>query len=198
MKLAGPHLQSEVMCAVPFSARMSQVKWLRHIKVVDKPYLTFQEQRRYLSPKSNEGFFNFEQGPISVITFPSGEQQLLKRGFWTITGLAWSGGGAVRRVEVSTDGGRTWADAQLQDPVLKRAHTRFNFSWRWNGEEAVLMSRCTDELDQVQPTVQEFAKFWGVGIPQVYRTPVNYFGHVNFIQAWQVGRDGSVSNGLPT
>jgi sulfane dehydrogenase subunit SoxC len=183
---------------VPGFEGLYSVKWLHRIKVVDKPYLTFQEQRRYLDPRANQGHFNFEQGPISIITFPSGEQQLSKRGVWMITGLAWSGMGAVRRVEVSTNGGRTWAEAQLQDPVLKRAHTRFNFKWRWEGEEAMLLSRCIDELGQVQPTVEEFAKFWGIGIPQVYRTPVNYFGHANFIQPWNVLRDGSVRNGLAT
>ena len=70
----------------------------------------------------------------SVITRPAGGQRLPGPGFYEITGLAWSGGGALRKVEVSTDVGRTWKEATLQDPVLPKAHTRFTFPWVWDGE----------------------------------------------------------------
>ncbi len=94
----------------------------------------------------------FQWGPKSVITFPSGGQQLPGHGFYQITGLAWSGGGAVRKVEVSTDGGQTWKDAEIRGPVHPMAHTRFGLDWKWDGQECVLQSRCTDELGQVQPS----------------------------------------------
>jgi sulfane dehydrogenase subunit SoxC len=101
-------------------------------------------------------------------------------------GFAWTGSGAVRRVEVSTDGGRTWNDAQLQEPVLPLALARFQFPWTWNGGEAVLQSRCTDEAGQVQPTSAEHTKFWApMGAP-----------HGNMIQPWRITNDGQVLNAL--
>ena len=172
------------------------VKWLRRIKVVDRPYMGYQETSRY-SPRDAKGaWFNFEQGPKSVITRPSGGQHLSRRGFHEITGLAWSGSGKVTKVEVSTDGGRTWKEAQLHDPILRMAHTRFTFGWSWNGEEAVLMSRCTDELNQVQPTLAEFAKFWGSTSAEFLAGTASGGGHSNAIQPWGVRRDGSVYNAI--
>ena len=111
--------------------------------------------------------FGFELGPKAVITRPSGGQRLPGRGFYEITGLAWTGGGVVKRVDVSVDGGRTYKEAQLQEPVLRYAHTRFRFAWEWNGEEAVLQARCTDERGEVQPTIAEAAKNLGV-TPEYY------------------------------
>jgi sulfane dehydrogenase subunit SoxC len=127
-----------------------------------------------------------EQGPKSVITFPSGGQQLTGKGFYTINGFAWSGGGAVRRVEVSVDGGRTWTDAQLPEPALRIALTRFQLPWTWDGRETVLLSRCTDDTGTVQPTMAEHAKFWGIS-----KAP-----HGNAIQPWKIAADGQVRNAL--
>src|SRR2546427_11901298 len=104
-----------------------------------------------LLPNGKARQFLFVMEAKSVISFPSGEQRLPGPGVYEITGLAWSGRGAVRRVEVSTDAGRTWRDATLQTPVLRFAHTRFRFPWRWDGREAVLQSRCTDETGDAQP-----------------------------------------------
>ena len=87
----------------------------------------------------------------SVITFPSGGMQLPGPGHYEISGLAWSGRGRVARVEVSTDGGRRWALAALQEPVLPVCHTRFRHPWRWDGGPAVLQSRCRDETGDAQP-----------------------------------------------
>jgi sulfane dehydrogenase subunit SoxC len=131
--------------------------------------------------------FRFALGPKSVITRPSGGQRLPGHGFYEITGLAWTGGGTVRKVDVSVDGGRTYKEAQLQVPVLPYAHTRFRFGWEWNGEEAMLQSRCTDERGEVQPTIAEAAKILGV-------TP-EYFlqaDHFNGIQPWRVNPDGTI------
>jgi sulfane dehydrogenase subunit SoxC len=180
---------------VPGFEGLYNVKWLRRIKVADQPYVAFQEVSRYTTKDPKSRWFQFEQGPKSVITFPSGEQRLPSRGFYMITGLAWSGGGAIRRVEVSIDGGRTWKDAQLQEPALRIAHARFSLPWNWNGEEAVLLSRCTDELGQVQPSLAEFAKFWGV-TPAGLLADTGGVGHFNVIQPWKVAPDGSVHNAL--
>ena len=98
--------------------------------------------------------------------------------------MAWSGRGLIRRVEISADGGKTWRDAQLQDPVLRFAHTRFRLDWQWDGREAVLQSRCIDETGYVQPTLAELAKVRGL----------NSFYHNNAIQGWRVAADGSIHN----
>jgi sulfane dehydrogenase subunit SoxC len=136
-------------------------------------------------------WFRFELGPKSVITRPSGGQRLPGHGSYEITGLAWTGGGAVRKVEVSVDGGRTYRDAQLQQPLHRYAHTRFRFPWTWRGEEAVLQSRCTDERGEVQPTIAEAAKNLGVKPDYFYEAD-----HFNGIQPWKVNRDGSIQNAL--
>jgi len=164
------------------------VKWLKGIKVVDRPYITYWEHGTFMSNGNTKGQYFMEQGPKSVITFPAGGQKLTGRGYYTIVGFAWtgSGSGTIRRVEVSIDGGRTWNDAQLQQPVLPYALTRFQLPWTWNGGEAVLQSRCTDDAGQVQPTAAEQAKFWApMGGP-----------HGNMIQPWKVTNDGQVLNAL--
>jgi hypothetical protein len=107
-------------------------------------------------------WYFFQSGAKSVITRPSAGLKMPGPGHVQITGLAWSGGGVVRKVDVSTDGGKTWKEATLQAPVLPRAHTRFTFDWAWNGEEAVIMSRCTDELGEVQPSRAALYQYWGI------------------------------------
>jgi sulfane dehydrogenase subunit SoxC len=173
------------------------VKWLRRLKVVDKPYMTISESVWYtaLRPDGKARWFQFEMPPHSVITFPSLGQQLEGHGFCEIKGLAWSGGGAIRRVEVSVDGGKTYHDAQLQEPVHRIAHTRFRFPWTWNGQEAVIQSRCTDELGQVQPSLAELSEALDRPV-DYWQTTTNYTSHVNAIQPWRVKSDGSVQNAL--
>ena len=182
---------------VPGWEGINNVKWLRRIKVVDKPYMGMRESTKYPSLRMDgkARWFQFEMGPKSVITRPSGGQRLTGPGFYEITGLAWSSGGAIRRVEVSTDGGRTWKDAELQGPIHPKAHTRFGLDWEWNGEEAVLKTRSTDERGEVQPTIEEFAKIWNVD-PDYFQLTSNIVGHFNAIQPWKVNRDGSVRNAL--
>jgi sulfane dehydrogenase subunit SoxC len=162
------------------------VKWLRRIKVVDRPYLTRMDGvgQPTLMPDGKARQLQFIMEAKSVITFPSGGQQLPGPGFYEIRGLAWSGHGLVRRVEVSMDGGKTWQDAQLQEPILPLAHTRFQLDWRWDGREAVLQSRCTDESGYVQPTLAALVKVRGLNSV--------YFN--NAIQSWKVAADGSVHN----
>src|SRR6476620_10248640 len=128
---------------VPGWQGINNVKWLRRIDLVDEPYMAMMESTKYPSLKldGKSRWFEFELGPKSVITRPSGGHHLPGSGYYEITGLAWSGGGAIRRVEVSSDGGRSWKDAQLHDPVARKAHTRFSIPWNWNGEECILQSR---------------------------------------------------------
>jgi sulfane dehydrogenase subunit SoxC len=134
-------------------------------------------------------------GPKSVITRPSAGLRMPGPGFYEITGLAWSGGGAIRKVDVSTDGGRRWIAAELQQPVFRHAHTRFVFPWTWDGQEAVLQSRCTDERGDVQPTLTELARLWGVS-PDFFQAPSTQIIHFNAVFPWKVTRDGEVQNAL--
>src|SRR5215471_16429335 len=117
------------------------IKWLRRLEVSDKPYYTREETSKYTDPITTIGkslIFTFTMEAKSVITFPSGEMKLPGAGFYEITGLAWSGRGKIARVEVSTDGGKSWNLAALQDPVLPICQTRFRFPWLWDGTPATL------------------------------------------------------------
>ena len=162
------------------------VKWLRRLTVTDRPYMTRIESVDHtgLLPDGKARRFMFVMEAKSVITFPSGGQRLPGPGFYDISGLAWTGRGRIRRVEVSTDAGKTWRDATLQQPVLPFAHSRFGLPWRWDGREVVLQSRCTDETGYVQPTLRDLVKVRGV----------NSKFHLNAIQSWKVATDGNVSN----
>ena len=127
---------------VPGWEGINNVKWLRRVKVMHQPSMGMRELTRYtrLMPNGKAHWFDFEMGAKSVITRPSGGQRLTDRGFYEITGLAWSGGGSIQRVEVSTDNGRSWMEAELQQPVHRKAHTRFRLAWNWDGGETVLLS----------------------------------------------------------
>jgi sulfane dehydrogenase subunit SoxC len=163
------------------------VKWLRRIEVLDQPAMTRWETAKYtdLMPDGTARQFTFTMDAKSVITHPSGGDALLRPGPYEITGLAWSGRGAIRRVDVTTDGGRTWTRAELQPPVLPRAHTRFRTSWIWSGGDALLASRCEDDTGYVQPARPALVAERGL----------NAGYHQNAIQLWKVGADGQVTNG---
>jgi sulfane dehydrogenase subunit SoxC len=182
---------------VPGWQGINNVKWLRRIDVVDEPYMSMMEVSRYPSLKldGKSRWFEFQLGPKSVITRPSGGYRLPGPGFYEISGLAWSGGGAVRRVEVSADGGRTWKDAEIEGPAYKKAHTRFTAPWTWTGDEVVLQSRCTDDTGEVQPTIAEVAKLWNADL-DFFKNATIVVGDFNAIQPWKVNRDGSVQNAL--
>ncbi len=162
------------------------VKWLRRIRLTDQPYMTREETSKYtdLLPDGRARQFTFTMEAKSVITHPAGGQRLADRGYRQIRGIAWSGRGRVERVDVSTDGGRSWRAAVLQEPVLPLAHTRFRLDWTWSGDEAVLQSRCVDETGYVQPTRD--ALIAARGVRSVY--------HNNAIQSWRIARDGTVEN----
>ena len=162
------------------------IKWLRRLRVVDQPFMTREETSKYtdLMPNGEARQFTFVMDAKSVITRPSSGQRLAGPGFYQISGLAWSGRGSVRGVEVSTDAGRTWTAAQLQEPVLPLAHTRFRFDWKWDGTETTLASLCIDEGGDRQPTREALIAVRGVRSSY----------HNNAIQAWRVLRDGRVEN----
>ena len=175
---------------IPGFEGIFNTKYLRRMKVVDRYYLNYNDYG-HLSQEPVRAALAYQIGPKSVITFPSGGQQLPGRGFYEISGLAWSGGGAVRRVEVSTDGGRSWMDAELKGTVYRMAHTRFGLQWNWDGQETELLSRCTDEIGQVQPLVAQVAEHFDASDDPSFRVP----GLDNTVQTWRVASDGSVHNG---
>ena len=162
------------------------VKWLRKLKLTAQPYMTRDETSKYtdLMPDGTARLFTYEMEAKSVITFPSGGHQLSGAGFHEISGLAWSGRGTIERVEVSTDSGQTWQDAQLQEPRHRIAFTRFRLPWRWEGGEATLLSRCGDDTGYTQPTREALVAVRGM----------NSDYHNNCQKAWKVAADGSVTN----
>ncbi len=161
------------------------IKWIRRIKLGTAPFMTREETSRYtdLMPDGKSRQFTFVMEAKSVITSPSGGQRI-EPGFVEIRGLAWSGLGSVRAVDVSADGGRTWHPTQLQAPVLPRCHTRFRFGWHWNGDETIIQSRCTDETGYVQPTRTALVASRGT----------HSFYHYNAIHSWKIDRQGNVTN----
>jgi sulfane dehydrogenase subunit SoxC len=182
---------------VPGFEGIFNVKWLRRIKVVDRYYMTYNDYG-HLRQDADDAALSYQIGPKSVITFPSGGQQLPDRGFYEISGLAWSGGGAVGRVEVSTDGGRRWTDADIHGTAHRMAHTRFTLQWNWDGTETELWSRATDELGQIQPTRAQVTEFWrpGAVYPGSVDEPFRMTGQDNSIQPWRIASDGSVHNAI--
>ena len=89
--------------------------------------------------------FTFVQEANSVITTPCPENPLVKPGFVEIEGLAWSGRGKVKHVDISFDGGVSWVPANLKGLVLDKSLTRFSLVTKWNGQPWLLQSRSVDE-----------------------------------------------------
>ena len=176
------------------------VKYLRHIKVVDEPYMTWNESMNHSVPRPDLGgksrWYHFQWGPKSVITRPSAGLAMPGKGYVQITGLAWSGAGRVQKVDISTDGGRNWKPAKIQGPVHSKAHTRFTYDWSWDGQEAVIQSRCTDETGDVQPTLAALTDHWGFKLADWQKREKPRAIHFNAIQPWKINRDGSISDAL--
>ena len=171
---------------VPGVQGVSWVKYLRRIEVGDKPYGTKDETIHYvdLLPSGLHRQYSSTQEVKSVVTTPSGGQVLLDKGFYNISGLAWSGRGRIRKVDVSVDGGRTWRAARLEGPVMAKCLTRFNIDWVWDGKPAIVQSRATDESGHVQPTYRQNRSVRGTR--SIY--------HNNSIQSWLVQESGEVKN----
>jgi len=165
----------------------ANVKWIHRLEITDKPAYSKDESGLYSDILADGKIqrFSFHMDVKSVITHPSGQQVLPeKKGFYEISGLAWSGYGKIKTVEISADGGETWAQAQLDSPVLSKSLTRFRLPWHWNGSSTTLLSRATDEMGRVQPTrdiwKDKYASY--------------SFNHYNAIQAWDIATDGVVEN----
>lgn len=163
------------------------IKWLRRIKLGDRPWHHREETSKYtdLMPDGKARQFTFLMEANSVITSPCPERPVKHgKGFHEIRGIAWSGSGRIRRVDVSTDGGDNWRTAELQEPVLSKALTRFRLPWTWDGAPALLQSRAIDESGYVQPTIEQLRKARGV----------NSIYHKNSIHTWRLNADGTVNN----
>ena len=162
------------------------VKWLRRLKVVPAPIMTKDETSRYtdLQADGTSLMFTYPMQVKSVITRPSHGMTLSGAGLHQISGIAWSGGGTIRTVEVTTDGGRTWVEAPLVAPVLRRAVTRFRLPWTWDGRATVLKSRATDDTGAVQPSRDQVLAEHGS----------NVVFHYNGILAWSVAASGEVKH----
>jgi sulfane dehydrogenase subunit SoxC len=162
------------------------IKWLRRLKFATAPFQTYEETAYYteLMRDGKASQFNFVMDVKSVITYPSAGQKLNRQGYHEISGLAWSGNGPVKRVDISTDGGRHWQQAELQKPVMPKCLTRFRMNWNWDGTPLTLQSRCMDDTGQVQPTLKQL----------VSKRGLNSVYHYNAIQSWHVGVNGEVTN----
>ena len=162
----------------------SNVKWLRRIELADRPFMTREETSKYTDPLADGTArqFSFVFDARSIITAPAWPD-VVAPGWIELRGIAWSGRGTIARVEVSTDGGRTWQEARLQAPVLRQAHTRFRHLWRWDGAETEIMSRAVDDTGYVQPTRAALRAARG-------RRARRY--HLNPITAWRIRPNGQV------
>ena len=161
----------------------TNVKWLRRLEVGMQPWMTRWETSKYTDPLANGTArqFSFEMDARSIITSPS-HPRVIPKGWGNVSGLAWSGRGKIRRVEVSTDSGKSWIDAFLHPPVLSKAYTRFSIPFSWDGTPTVLMSRATDDTGYVQPTRERIVAVRGAG--------TDY--HTNHIVGWRIAADGHV------
>ena len=171
------------------------VKFLRRIKLTDAPAMSMYEARTYsqLLPDGKAYRFYFLQEVKSFITHPSPGMTMKGSGFYEISGLAYSGNASITKVEVSADGGQSWAVAALQAPVLSKALTRFRMPWNWDGRPVILQSRATDEAGNVQPTRAALVaeRYQPKNVPP--GTPVAG-EHFNAITSWSIDPRGEVTN----
>jgi sulfane dehydrogenase subunit SoxC len=171
------------------------VKFLRRIKLTDAPAMSMYEARTYsqILPDGRAYRFYFLQEVKSFITHPSFGHSLKGPGFYEISGLAYSGAGRIAKVMVSADGGKSYAEAALQEPVLPKAFTRFRMPWRWDGQPVVLQSRAWDEGGNVQPTRAEFVALRGEtkAPPPVLGFPNQ---HYNSLTSWAVDASGGIKH----
>jgi sulfane dehydrogenase subunit SoxC len=160
------------------------IKWLRRLELNDAPTMTRDETATYTDvlPGDRVRYFSWVMDAKSIVTSPS-HPMVVTPGSWPISGLAWSGRGRIRQVDVSTDGGTTWSEAELLGTVTPKAAVRFQLPWTWNGTPASIMSRAVDETGYVQPTYRAFAVARGRG--------TDY--HFNPIRSWWIDAHGAVT-----
>ncbi len=162
------------------------IKWLRRIEVGDEPWQTREETSKYtdLLTDGRSRRFTWVMDAKSVVTSPSPQAPLKFKGANVISGIAWSGRGAIKRVDVTLEGGRNWRSARIDGPVLPLAPVRFYVDLDWQGEELMIQSRAMDETGYVQPTKEELRKVRGT----------NSIYHNNGIQTWLVRANGVTEN----
>ena len=160
------------------------IKWIRRLELIERPNMSRDETSKYTDPLPNGTArqFSFVMDAKSIITSPAYPARLTGPGWWPVSGLAWTGRGRITRVDVSTDGGAGWTEAELVGAALPNAHTRFQHMWKWDGRPARLMSRAVDETGYVQPTLETYRRVRGAG--------TDY--HFNAIRTWLVESDGRV------
>lgn len=162
----------------------TSVKWIRRIEVTDQPYMTREETSKY-TERIRDGKirqFSFDMDARSIITFPT-YPVTVEKGWIEIRGIAWSGRGKVQQVEISTNAGKSWQMANLQEPVLDKAHTYFRYFWKWDGSATEIASRVTDDTGYVQPTLRQLVDARGTDMGGYHLNPITF---------WQVKQDGSV------
>jgi sulfane dehydrogenase subunit SoxC len=171
------------------------VKYLRRLKLVEAPAMSYYEARTYapILPGGKAYQFFFVQEVKSFITQPSLGLAMKGPGLYEISGIAYSGNGPISKVMVSADGGTSWAQAALQEPVHSKAFTRFRALWRWDGGPAVLQSRAWDEAGNAQPTRAQIVAERGETktVPRVGGFPSQ---HYNGVTSWAVDRRGEVKH----
>jgi sulfane dehydrogenase subunit SoxC len=159
------------------------VKWIRRIEISDQPFMTREETSKYTEQiKDKVRQFSFVMDARSIITFPT-YPTIVEKGWIEIRGIAWSGRGKITSVEISTDAGKAWRAAELQEPVLDKAHTAFRYLWQWNGNETEMMSRAIDETGYTQPFLKQLREARGSDMGGY---------HMNPITAWLIKKDGTV------
>jgi sulfane dehydrogenase subunit SoxC len=163
------------------------IKWLRRIEVTDKPVEGREETSKYTDVLA-DGIarkWTWAMDAKSVVTSPSPQAPITHGpGPLVITGLAWSGRGAIKRVDVSIDGGKSWKTARLGAPGQAMALSRFYLDINWDGSEMLLQSRAMDDTGYVQPTKNALRAVRGL----------NSIYHNNGIQTWWVKPSGEAEN----
>jgi len=172
------------------------VKWLRRIKLTETPGMSYYETRTYapILPNGKAYQFYFLQEVKSFITHPSPGLTLNGAGFYEVSGIAYSASGRIAKVMVTADGGKTWAQAALQGPVLPKAFTRFRAPWRWDGGPAILQSRAWDEAGNMQPTRAEVIAQRGQTKAAVTNATAFPSQHYNGPTSWAIERTGEVKH----
>jgi sulfane dehydrogenase subunit SoxC len=164
----------------------TSIKWLRRLEIGDQPWYMREETSKYtdLMPDGRARKFSFVQECNSVITSPCPEVPFREKGWYEIEGMAWSGRGKIKAVDISLDGGVSWRPAPLKGLVLSKCLTRFSYMYKWQGEPLLLQSRAIDETGYVQPTISQLRA--NRGLNSIY--------HKNSIHTWKLNTDGSVQN----
>jgi DMSO/TMAO reductase YedYZ molybdopterin-dependent catalytic subunit len=168
---------------VPGWYGMAQVKWLTRIDVLTEPFTGFQNATAYrLKVDAGEDGEPVTRIRPRALLAPPGwpdfmtRERFVRAGPVPLSGRAWSGRAPVTRVEVSTDGGRTWADAQVAppDPDHPFAWRAWTYDWTATPGPCELLTRATDELGS-QPVDQEWNR-QGMANNLVQRVPVTVLG----------------------